>query len=540
LREELLSLAGGLAMRLLKIMFPMILICFSCTLFAMCNNGSTPVGPGDGGNGGDGHNNPPQALMSITPVERAYTQSQGVTFDASGSIDPDANIAAYEWDFHYDDTVFNTDMTGPTLTYSLPSFGSVVAALRVTDSGTPPLSSLIRKRLNVKPSGEITSVTDGKIDDFILRRAIDGFRGIYVLYTGTYEGVKGAYVQRSEDNGKTWGDPVIVSSLAEDAEPLGIWMDSAHLGIALAWMAADGTLVKYAYGEPDGDASISFSAPTTLDTLPHVVMHEAVLYSIACTGDWAYMVYMTSDAYELKLIQAKLDSSGAVTENNTFTVALDNDDRRKFSGANIARGPSGRGFLAYIWKSAGYDNADEAYLYYFTPPIGALEGPVRVDVGLTGFVYDHDPYVIVNNDDEPIVYMRTTGIYQGGRDIALCISDGNPPVFRTAIRGNNTIGEDKLAAQSSPCAVFDRGHDHLWLAFEDFRDNKTISQVYLAMFDSQYSTILPDFDISDDPAFIYSDVNPQICFSDVGKEKKSLVVLWERNGTDIVAYHAEY
>jgi len=524
-------------MRLLKIMFPMILICFSCTLFSMCNNGGTPVGPGDGGNGGDGQNNPPQALMSITPVERAYTQSQGVTFDASGSIDPDANIAAYEWDFHYDDTVFNTDMTGPTLTYSLPSFGSVVAALRVTDSGTPPLSNLIRKRLNVKPSGEITNVTKGAIDNIMIRRAVESGGDFYILYTGE----SGAYVQRSSDGGVAWSVPILISSTPEDRGPLGIWMDSAPFGIVLAWMSSDGTIVKYANGKSDGD-SISIGYPATLETFSPVIMHPPVLYSIACTptGDLAYMLYMTPDAYELKLIQAKLDASGAVTENNTFTVALDNDDRRKFSGANIACGPTGRGFLAYIWKSLGYDNADEVYMYYFTPPVGTLEGPVRVDVGLTGFIFDHDPYVIVNNDDEPIVYMRTTGVYQGGRDIALCISDGNPPVFRTAIRGNNTIGEDKLAAQSSPCAVFDRGHDHLWLAFEDFRDNKTISQVYLAMFDNQYSTILPDFDISDDPAFIYSDVNPQICFSHVGQWGKSLVVLWERNGTDIVAYHAEY
>ena len=488
-------------------------------------------------------NDPPVAQLIYNPVMRTFAQGDQVMFDGTTSIDPDDNIVTYEWDFHYDDVNFTVDAVGPSLNYALPSFGSVIAALRVTDAGDTPLSDITRTRLQVRPSGVLTEITNGIVDDFMLRRAVESGGDFYALYTGTVSGQVGAYVQRSSDDGATWGDPVIIASGVDDAEPWGVWMDSAPFGIVIGWMATSGE-IKFSSGEPSGTNSITFATPSVLGLAGVVyskgfVPEPPVVYSIACSPDGAcaYVLYMTTASSSLYMYYINLDN-GAVVSTTDVLIKTDSATRFVISGAGLGAGPQGRAYIAYIWKSLGYDNADMLELYYLDPPSFDLQGPVRVDNGLDGFVYDHDPYIVVNDSNEPIIYFRTTGLYNGGKDIALCFSDGDPPVFAPTIRGNNILGDDPLAAQNSPSATFDTDSGNLWFAFEDFRDDRKVSEVYLAMFDDQKSTILPDFNISDDPALIYSDINPQICFKE--GDNPSLVVVWERNGTDIVAYHASY
>ncbi|MCX8103648.1 MAG: PKD domain-containing protein [Candidatus Bipolaricaulota bacterium] len=54
-----------------------------------------------------------------------------VSFDASGSSDPDGTISQYEWDFDNDGTM---DATGITVTHTYPAAGLYAAVLTVTDS----------------------------------------------------------------------------------------------------------------------------------------------------------------------------------------------------------------------------------------------------------------------------------------------------------------------------------------------------------------------------------------------------------------------
>jgi hypothetical protein len=508
-----------------------------------CSGGTIPTNPGDGDGDGNGNgdepepNDPPSALYSSTPELRTYLQHQQVSFDGSVSTDPDNNISGYEWDFHYDDQNFTIEATGPNLNYALPSFGSVVAALRVVDAGEPSLSSIYRTRLNVQPVGELVNITNGEVDDFLLRRAIESQGDFYVLYTGIVDAEEAAWIQRSSDAGKTWGEPVEVSTLDEDKGPWGIWMAPAPFGICLAWISTTGR-IKYTYGEPDGVNSVTFADPVELANVG-TAWYEPVVYSIAASpdGNYAYIVFMTTDSASLEMISANLNQ-GAVTDSKRILIANDTADRFNLSGASAATGPTGRVYVTHIWKSLGYDNDDMVRLYYLDPPADFMEGPIRADVGLDGFIFDHDPHVIVNSDNEPIVVLRTTGLYQGGKDVALCISDGDPPVFRQALRANNTLNGDALAIQNSPTIAYDSDHGHLWVAFEDFRDKDKISQVYLTLFDNQFSTLLPDFDISDDPALIYSDINPHVSIR--GGANPALVVVWERDGTDIVACNSSY
>ncbi|HIC96195.1 TPA: PKD domain-containing protein [Candidatus Bipolaricaulota bacterium] len=92
------------------------------------------LGPGSGigVSAGAGSNRPPQAAFSYTPA--GPTINDLVTFDGSGSFDPDGRITLYEWDFDGDGDYDST--TGAAVIqwlYDEP--GSYTVSLRVTDNG---------------------------------------------------------------------------------------------------------------------------------------------------------------------------------------------------------------------------------------------------------------------------------------------------------------------------------------------------------------------------------------------------------------------
>lgn len=71
----------------------------------------------------------PLALFTATPTTGEAPLT--VSFDASGSSDPDGTISQYEWDFDNDGTV---DATGATATHTYTNPGLYAAVLTVTDS----------------------------------------------------------------------------------------------------------------------------------------------------------------------------------------------------------------------------------------------------------------------------------------------------------------------------------------------------------------------------------------------------------------------
>ena len=77
---------------------------------------------------------PPSADFSIS--DTTLQVGQTVTFDASASSDPDADIALYEWDFDYDGTTFSADASGatPSISHAYLSGGPRNVALRVSDT----------------------------------------------------------------------------------------------------------------------------------------------------------------------------------------------------------------------------------------------------------------------------------------------------------------------------------------------------------------------------------------------------------------------
>lgn len=108
-------------------------------------------------------NTPPRADFRFTP-QNPDTNSL-VTFDASGSRDPDGSIVKYEWDFNGDGK-FDETKTVPTTTRLFDRAGEWRINLRVTDNrgATGSISKIIkvteapvtvRRSLALPPSGSV-------------------------------------------------------------------------------------------------------------------------------------------------------------------------------------------------------------------------------------------------------------------------------------------------------------------------------------------------------------------------------------------------
>ncbi len=79
----------------------------------------------------DTPNSPPTAVATATPTGGGVPLT--VSFDGSGSTDPDGLIARYDWDLDGDGEF--DDGVGPTATFVYHSAGTHTARLRVTDPG---------------------------------------------------------------------------------------------------------------------------------------------------------------------------------------------------------------------------------------------------------------------------------------------------------------------------------------------------------------------------------------------------------------------
>lgn len=90
-------------------------------------------------------NQAPRALFDMTPAGGAAPID--IAFDAAEAYDPEATIAAYEWDFDYDGTNFNIGATGVNTTHRYSNAGTYRIALRVRDA--QGLSDLREARLSL-------------------------------------------------------------------------------------------------------------------------------------------------------------------------------------------------------------------------------------------------------------------------------------------------------------------------------------------------------------------------------------------------------
>ncbi|GAB3064732.1 lectin [Intrasporangium mesophilum] len=106
-------------------------------------------------------NKAPKAAISANPVSSSNAPLT-VTFDASGSSDPEHGALTYDWDFDGNGTF---DASGVTATHTYTELGKFTARLRVTDpEGRKALTSTSISVGNVAPTVNISAHNGGFFD----------------------------------------------------------------------------------------------------------------------------------------------------------------------------------------------------------------------------------------------------------------------------------------------------------------------------------------------------------------------------------------
>jgi flagellin len=99
--------------------------------------------------------NPDQPSASVSSSPADPEVGEEVTFDASGSSDPEGDIERYEWDFDGDG---NAEATGTTVTTSFSTAGEKEVALTVEDDSG--LKDFATETVQVRKSGPSDPVSD--------------------------------------------------------------------------------------------------------------------------------------------------------------------------------------------------------------------------------------------------------------------------------------------------------------------------------------------------------------------------------------------
>ncbi|MDX1746807.1 MAG: PKD domain-containing protein, partial [Halobacteriales archaeon] len=105
-------------------------------------------------------NDPPVADFTFAPRQPRVNQT--VSFDASGSSDPDGRIERYAWDFDGDGT---TDATGQFTNHTFQASGDHTVALTVTDDGGASTTLRVRVPVIASPTASFRVHPDDPVTD---------------------------------------------------------------------------------------------------------------------------------------------------------------------------------------------------------------------------------------------------------------------------------------------------------------------------------------------------------------------------------------
>mgnify|MGYP000120861684 CR=1 FL=1 len=173
--------------------------------------------------GGSSVNQPPVAVANASPA--SGTAPLAVSFDGSGSSDPDGTIASYAWDFG-DGSGASTQMN-PSYTFSSP--GTYSAQLTVTDNDNATATDNVTITVTSVPSGFMyvaaqtvtrVSLPGNKIaaEDVVLIKDDTGLPVSGALVTSVFAGpTSGSLSGTTDANGE------VTLTSAWDRNPSGTW-----------------------------------------------------------------------------------------------------------------------------------------------------------------------------------------------------------------------------------------------------------------------------------------------------------------------------
>jgi PKD repeat protein len=200
------------------------------------------------------HSTGNQAPVADAGADQTALVDETVSFDGSGSYDPDGTIVSYEWDFDYDSTTFTVDASGVDLTnpsHIYDSEGPYTVALRVEDDDGD-ISSISTATLKVTAPDEQAPVIIDATGD------IDGTTGEPVTVSATITdnvGVVSATVHYTPIDGTETTASMIEG--ASDVWSADVPVDSDKVGTITYYISAQDATPNTARDPTTGTYSIT-------------------------------------------------------------------------------------------------------------------------------------------------------------------------------------------------------------------------------------------------------------------------------------------
>jgi hypothetical protein len=281
-------------------------------------------------------NQPPSAAFTPPSDPVAGTQ---VSFDASGSSDPDGSIASYEWDFQNDGTV---DATGAPGTHTFPSAGDYTVELTVTDDDGATDSTT--QTVTVRAANTAPTASDD---------------------TATVDAGQSVTVDVLSNDGDSDGslDP---SSVQVTSGPSSgsTAVDPSTGEVTYTHDGSDGTSDSFTYSVADDDGATSNEAtvsvtidqpalPVTSGLVTHLEADRGVSTSGGAVTGWADQSGTGID------LTASGDPTTITAPTGETAISLDGDGDKLVRTSDLAGLPSGSGDRTMIVVTK-YDSA-QAY-----------------------------------------------------------------------------------------------------------------------------------------------------------------------------------
>ncbi len=116
-------------------------------------------------------------VLAVTNVNEApvavpggpYNAVEGLPLQLNGNgTDPDlGQTLSYAWDFNFDGITFDVDSSLQSPSLTIPDNGTRTVALRITDNGVPPLSTIVSTIINVANANPVLTRNNATVSGLV-------------------------------------------------------------------------------------------------------------------------------------------------------------------------------------------------------------------------------------------------------------------------------------------------------------------------------------------------------------------------------------